>query len=164
MLTIIKPTVGRKLWFFASAKHYEDFKAGLHEAQPFDATVIFVHNDNCVNIAAISHHGQPDVALGVMLAQEGDESEPTGAHCRWMPYQTAQQAKADTKANEPAATPTPALTPAPDAKPDDVGNKFLAEPPAGADDPASTPVAANAANPVPVIDQGTPVAVASPAP
>lgn len=112
MPTIIKPTVGRKVWCFLSMAHYQDYQRGEHMAQPHDGTVIFVHDDRCINVRVMGHNGDHDIARGLPLVQEGDE-EPNGAHARWMPYQTKQQAKADsvgtTGETQAASTETDAL-------------------------------------------------------
>jgi hypothetical protein len=99
--TIIKPTVGRKVWCFASMAHFQAHQRGVHGAQPHDGTVIFVHDDRCINIRVMGHNGEQDIVRGLPLWQEGDP-EPNGAHARWMPYQTKQQAKQDADKMEAA--------------------------------------------------------------
>lgn len=92
MAKAIKPTVGRTLYYFESAKHAQDVEAGTD--QPFIAFVTFVHGDSSINILAISHHNIPHPHLGVTLRQPGDDL-PNGPHAAWMPYQQAQAAFAD---------------------------------------------------------------------
>jgi hypothetical protein len=106
MSTIIKPTVGRKVWYFTSARHHEGFTAGEPDNQPYDATILFADNDRDVNLLVVDHLGITQTCVGVQLFQEGDDT-PRGAHARWMPYQTGQAAKAEKAAGAaPAATDT----------------------------------------------------------
>lgn len=95
----MKPTVGRKVYYYESARHREDCDKGL--AQPFDATVCFVNGDT-VNILAISHDVSPMPLIGVPFQGLGDPI-PNGHHAAWMPYQIAQAEKA--AAAETAAQP-----------------------------------------------------------
>lgn len=121
MATIIKPTVGRKVWCFGSMAHYQDYQRGEHEAQPHDGTVIFVHDDRCVNVRVTLHDGRVENVLGLPLVQDGDP-EPNGAHARWMPYQTKQQAKADSQASVGTAGETQAI-PSTASDPEALGNE-----------------------------------------
>jgi hypothetical protein len=89
MHIVIKPGIGRKVWFYKSAQHLADCKAGLD--QPYDATVVFVHNDRHVNLRVTDHLGADSPAVGVDLVQPADQLEANGPHARWMDYQVQQE-------------------------------------------------------------------------
>lgn len=97
MSIVTKPTVGRKVWFFASAQHALENAAGVAEAQPFDATVIFVHDDRTVNLRVTNPFGESGPVLGATLRQDGDPPI-NGPHAQWMPYQVKQAEKHATTA------------------------------------------------------------------
>jgi hypothetical protein len=75
---MIKPTIGRKVWFFPAPGAPEE-----------DATVIDVHGDRCVSLFVINRGGTTSTPRSVQLVQEGDVL-PVGWHCTWMPYQIGQ--------------------------------------------------------------------------
>jgi hypothetical protein len=87
-MSAITPTVGRKVWYYTSNQ----------QAEPIDATVVKVTGegpDAPVNLNAID----PDsgVAIFHTNVRVGDETTE-GEHYRWMPYQSAQAAKAEASA------------------------------------------------------------------
>jgi len=84
----IKPTVGRKIWFHPSMNHSE---MNQLSDQPLDATVIFVHDDTCINLLVIDHMGHPHFVSKAYLQQPGGESVSGGqSYAEWMPYQVNQ--------------------------------------------------------------------------
>ncbi len=85
---MIKPTIGRVVWFYPTAD-------SSGQAQP--ALVNFVHSERCINVAGFNHGGTPFSQNSCLLIQEGDP-EPSGAHARWMPYQVGQAKKQETPA------------------------------------------------------------------
>jgi hypothetical protein len=85
ILTIIKPTVGRKVWYWPSAN---DNGVQL-QGQPWDATIIGVHSDNRVNIRVTDSIGYTSGKQFVHLLQ-GEEKATGGGYCQWMPYQVGQ--------------------------------------------------------------------------
>lgn len=116
----ITPTVGRKVWYFTHGA----------QAEPIDATVIKVHDDegdgstpvgktpqSRVNLLAI--HPDTGAATFQPGVPVGDESTE-GEHYRWMPYQQGQAAKAASESGqapepiqvtaEGVAAPTPPAT------------------------------------------------------
>lgn len=105
--SIIKPSVGRKVWFWPAtdaSTSNSRLSAALDKGQPFDATVIFVASDSCVNLLVTDHFGDQEVIINVHLIQPTDS--PTietrrACHATWMPYQQDQAEKAQAKA-EPA--------------------------------------------------------------
>lgn len=79
---MIKPTVGRQVWFWTNAPLYP------HE-QPEAATVAYVWNDRMVNLQVINRDGIARSETSVRLHQEGDAMYD-GPHCEWMPFQKGQ--------------------------------------------------------------------------
>lgn len=94
MNTIIKPTVGRKVWCRPSAHDKTGpipMVAGAD--QPLDATVIAVWSDRLVNVLVTDVYGKQFPVLSVDLLQPGDEPRKdaegnvAGRYVEWMPYQ-----------------------------------------------------------------------------
>ena len=90
---MIKPTVGRILWYWKA----ESDGATVQRDQPLAAIVTYVHGDRMVNIAFWDANGAWNSATSVPLIQAGDSDrmKKWGCYCEWMPYQTAQAAKAE---------------------------------------------------------------------
>ena len=102
---MIKPTVGRKVWYRPSR---QDMTGPLpmnmignpdYNPQPLDATVLAVHGDRMVNVLVLDVYGKPFTKTSVTLIQEGDPTPKTAegaeayGYVEWMPYQNAQAAK-----------------------------------------------------------------------
>lgn len=87
--TVIKPTIGRKVWYYPTACAPEE-----------DATVIDTHGDRCVSLFVINRGGTTSNQRSVILVQDGDPV-PTGSHCTWMPYQVGQAKKAACRRGQP---------------------------------------------------------------
>ena len=94
---MIKPTVGRVVWFY---KH----TAGQHKG-PLAAHVAFVHHDSMVNLMVIDEDGNPRSATHVLLVQEGGPL-PFANYCEWMPYQKGQAAKTEALEAQAGTSPT----------------------------------------------------------
>lgn len=101
---MIKPTVGRKVWYRPSKQDQMGVipmavAGGNGEAQPLDATVIAVWGDRCVNLLVIDAEGKQFPVRSCTLLQDEDqppkdvEGNVVGRYAEWMPYQTAQAAK-----------------------------------------------------------------------
>lgn len=87
---MIKPSIGRKLWFWPAREHYESFQSQQGETfQPEDATVVYVFNDRCVNLRVTNRVGESRGETSVVLIQDGDEL-PAGRFATWMPFQVGQ--------------------------------------------------------------------------
>lgn len=86
---VIKPSIGRVVWFWESA-----IAAQRENAQPNAALVVFVHNDELVNLTVFSGVGYPGAYTHIPLWQ-GEGERPQGMHCEWMPYQKGQAAKVE---------------------------------------------------------------------
>lgn len=94
---MIKPTVGRKVWYRPSET---DKKSGTGNPamavfgdQPCDATIIAVHNDRLVNLAIIDHNGGYHVRTSALLLQDDAKPADGQGYAEWMPYQVGQAAK-----------------------------------------------------------------------
>jgi hypothetical protein len=83
---IIKPTVGRKVWYWPYAPREGD--------QPFDATICYVHSDRSVNLRVTDVQGASRGLICVTLCQPADP-RPEQRYCEWMPYQKGQAAKSE---------------------------------------------------------------------
>ena len=85
---MIKPTVGRVVWYTPGMGH------PWREDAPLAAIVAKVHNDTLVNLMVIDSAGNPHGRPGVELCH--GETRPSGAeYCEWMPYQKGQAAKTE---------------------------------------------------------------------
>lgn len=80
MATIIPPTVGRVVWYYAAA--------GV--TTPLAAIVAAVLSENVVNLGTFGSDGQPFPLSSVPLVQEGQTPPASGGYCAWMPYQIGQ--------------------------------------------------------------------------
>ncbi|MGY3535431.1 hypothetical protein [Bradyrhizobium sp. USDA 4452] len=91
---MIKPTVGRVVWFTPAAgdARFEGYAA------PFAAHVAYVWGDRCVNLMVILPNGSGVVGeTSVSLLQDEDSSASVGGgrYAEWMPYQVGQAKKHD---------------------------------------------------------------------
>lgn len=110
---MIKPTVGRKVWYRPSETetlqrtsegpqmgiilHVLEGMSGVGGfMQPLDATIIGVHVNGLVNLYIIDAMGLPHVRLNATLKQEGD-GYIDGGYAEWMPYQIGQAKKDEPK-------------------------------------------------------------------
>ena len=82
---MIKPSVGRVLWFFRDA----------NQDQPMAAQISYVWSDRLVNIGYLDPNGNARAETSVQLVQDGDSVFGPCRYCRWMPYQQGQAAKAE---------------------------------------------------------------------
>lgn len=106
---MIKPTVGRVVWFYPSNTDplfaFDSVKAG----EPLAGHVAKVWSDTCVNLMVIDPNGVPTNRTSVFLYQ-GDTDRPGSCFAEWMPYQKGQAAKQEAEANPPASTSRDELT------------------------------------------------------
>lgn len=100
---MIKPTVGRKVWYYVSKNDVAGpipmVTQGSREAetlQPLDATVIAVWGDRMVNLLVTDIMGHQFPVLSCALLQDDDEPQKdtegnvAGRYAVWMPYQVGQ--------------------------------------------------------------------------
>jgi hypothetical protein len=86
---VIKPTVGRVLWYWDSA-----LTAEHPDGEPLAAIVVRVWSDSLVNLCVFDSSGNPTSRTSVALYQ-GEGDRPGGSHAEWMPYQLGQAAKTE---------------------------------------------------------------------
>lgn len=92
---MIKPTVGRVVWFYPSISIEPGFT--YHGGgQPLAAIVTHVWGDRMVNLTVADSNGVTHGKTSVALMQ-GDEphTPPHGYYCEWMPFQKGQAAKTE---------------------------------------------------------------------
>jgi hypothetical protein len=75
---MIKPTVGRIVWFYP-----------VRDSAEQAAIITKVWNDRVVNLSVWNEDGSTFPAPSIMLVQEGEE-RPYHQYCAWMPYQVGQ--------------------------------------------------------------------------
>lgn len=83
---MIKPTIGRVVWFWASIADRQDNR------QPYAAIIAHVHTDFNVNLMVINTIGNAEGYTSVPLFQgEQHGAIPDrGPFCEWMPFQKGQ--------------------------------------------------------------------------
>jgi hypothetical protein len=94
---MIKPTIGRVVWFWPSLGCELSGFVHQDKSQPCAALVVYVHSDIMVNLHAIDQVGVGHAMSSVRLIQEG-EPRPAENFCEWMPYQIGQAKAVQTKA------------------------------------------------------------------
>ena len=83
--TIIKPSVGRVIWYWPYGK--DGYR------QPHAAQIAYVWGDRLVNISAIDENGVQYARTSVPLVQPGDEDSGVtygSNYAEWMPFQVGQ--------------------------------------------------------------------------
>lgn len=96
-MSVIKPSVGRKVWYWPSVNDKSgSFPMSQSAGQPLDATVIAVWSDRMVNVLVTDTMGKQYPVLSCDLLQPGDEPRATesgqiiGRYVQWMPFQVGQ--------------------------------------------------------------------------
>lgn len=109
---LIKPTIGRRIWYWPGYLDLAVPESAMHllsdqASQPFDAGVIYVHSDTCVNLQVTDHRGGIWFREKVRILQEGEDSAVIHENgvAQWMHYQAGQAARE--KEKEVAQTPQP---------------------------------------------------------
>jgi hypothetical protein len=87
-LPVIKPTVGRVVWYHPPFVPDSD----LNEIT-LAAVIAKVWSDELVNLAVFDENGNAESRTSVVLFQGREGFRPTDAYCEWMPYQIGQAAK-----------------------------------------------------------------------
>jgi len=95
--TIIKPTIGRRLWYWPSqfdqgalANKPSSTMTVNPTGQPCDAGVCYVHGDRLVNLVVSDHLGTLHQRHSVTLVQNGETPPANTGYATWMPYQIGQ--------------------------------------------------------------------------
>jgi hypothetical protein len=91
-MTVIKPTVGRVVWFTPSKNDTEVIPSGTGKCA---AMVTHVFHERMVNLTVFDANGKQYARTSVVLVQEGDPKPEHGYYCEWMPYQLGQAAKTE---------------------------------------------------------------------
>ena len=99
---IIKPTVGRVVWFHPSEFTGEAGFARHPDGQPYAAIIARVWSNILVNLTVFDANGAAHSRTSVPLVQDGGGAPQDDSYCEWMPYQKGQAAK--TEAAEKSAT------------------------------------------------------------
>lgn len=93
---MIKPTIGRVVWFHPAPCELSAMQVGhamvRHTDQPFEAHVVHVWSDTCVNLVVFDHDGNMHKRTSVPINVE-NMGHPLGSYADWMPYQVGQAAK-----------------------------------------------------------------------
>ena len=88
---MIKPTVGRVVWFWPS---WDEQVHPQVDGQPHAATIAHVHSDTMVNLSVVDASGRQYGATSVQLFDAGTE-QTSGYYATWMPFQQGQAVAAD---------------------------------------------------------------------
>ena len=92
---VIKPTVGRVVWFYPSQNTAEaGFARHPDGGGPYAALIAHVWNDHMVNLSVFDANGAAHPRTSVPMLH-GECDVPEHAFCGWMPYQKGQAAKTD---------------------------------------------------------------------
>lgn len=89
---MIKPTVGRIVWFYKDKSQTNI----VQYDQPLAAQICMVWSDTLVNLHVIDANGVPHAITSVELVQPGDPVRSGSRYCEWMPYQVGQAKKEET--------------------------------------------------------------------
>ena len=97
---VIKPTIGRRVWFRPSAAFLASnpILTQFNPEQPMDAGIVYVHHDHMVNLIVTDHVGKTLAVPSVPLLAGhyvADEDTDVYCCCEWMPYQKSQAAKTE---------------------------------------------------------------------
>jgi hypothetical protein len=105
-MTIITPTIGRRVWYWPSEAEYQASASNrtmvepamlLNDRdQPCDAGICYVHTDGTINLTVADHTGAMHARRSVPLLQDDAARDPNGliGCAAWMPYQKTQASKA----------------------------------------------------------------------
>lgn len=107
--TIIKPTIGRRVWYWPSIYdlgHLTSKPSSVIAAntptsgQPCDAGVVYVHSDRMINLSVTDHNGVVHGRTSVTLLRPGEQPMPGCSYATWMDYQIKQAGKVETPEDE----------------------------------------------------------------
>lgn len=108
---LIKPTVGRVVWYWPSLATMNVHDMFSNEpTQPMAAHVAYVWHDRMVNLVAYDHKGKVHALPSVSLIQPGDDVPEGRDFCQWMPHQVKEQGQVITATVE--STEKPIASPA----------------------------------------------------
>jgi len=93
-MSIIKPSIGRKVWFWPAG--FRGVKV-MSDLQACDATIVYVWSDNMVNLLVTDHNGA-SISMPSVRLRQGKEPAPPGCYAEWMPFQLGQALPAPNQA------------------------------------------------------------------
>lgn len=96
---MIKPTVGRVVWFTPPEQSFLPEGFVYFGSQPCAALVSYVWSSRMVNLLVSDHNGKQYAFTSVTLVQDDDPKPTHGRYAEWMPFQKGQA-----KAQEAAKT------------------------------------------------------------
>jgi len=79
-LKMIKPSIGRVVWFQPEHAH-----GAPERDQPHAALIVYVWGDRMVNLVVFNQNGMLFAAYSVTLLQDGDPIPPHDRYAQWMP-------------------------------------------------------------------------------
>jgi hypothetical protein len=88
--TIIKPSIGRVVWYYPSTNVAEIGFARPDEGTPLAAIIARVWSDSMLNLTVFDANGAPHSRTSVPLIQDGQATPQHHGHCEWMPFQKGQ--------------------------------------------------------------------------
>ena len=91
--SVIKPTIGRRVWYWPARNCAEGGFAYNDPSQPCDAGIAYVQSDRMINVSVADQNGVVHAKTSVQLLQEGDARPEFNAFAEWMPYQVGQAKK-----------------------------------------------------------------------
>lgn len=101
---MIKPTVGRIVWFYPLSDDSDFYMfPSVRAGEPLAAIVAHVWGDSCVNLAVFDPNGKSHTRTSIMLFQHDSVLRPSCGYCGWMPYQVGQARAAAAAAAAPEA-------------------------------------------------------------
>ena len=92
---MIKPTVGRVVWFFGADWYDPSFGDGEYSREPRAAIITHVWHERMVNLTVFDRNGRSHGVTSVDLLQDDDPPGGQSYWCAWMPYQKGQAAKTE---------------------------------------------------------------------
>jgi hypothetical protein len=91
---MITPTIGRIVWFRPNNESHKATMNIVDSIQPLKADIVYVWNDQMVNLFVVDHAGIGHSLGSIHLVQDGDPPMRDGiSYAEWMPYQKGQAAK-----------------------------------------------------------------------
>jgi len=111
MTTLIKPTVGRDVWYRPTQADTQGIgRMFTLPGQPLAAKVLAVWGDRMVNVQVTDIGGRQFPITSCPLVQEGDPVPDQGGYVEWMPFQLGRAredavkpaAESTSKADKPA--------------------------------------------------------------
>ena len=114
-MTIIKPTVGRVVWYWPTSADREDRRS--ISGQPFAAQICGVHSDTCVNLGITDAEGRYFTRASIPLKQTPRGIGEDGC-ATWMPYQLGRAAKTEQAEAESCECRTSTAIPQPEDAPE----------------------------------------------